>query len=101
MRVSAQGAKPRGSGGRSRPAEERLRRGPEALGDLDAPLWGAIDTLPYDQGEGVGYMPRLWPWSRSRSRVTSLCLTAVLEAAAAALEASAAALACLPISMAA
>ena len=41
------------------PAEERHRRGPEALGALDAPLWGAIDTLLYDQGEevGVGYMP--------------------------------------------
>ena len=42
------------------PAEEAHRAGPEALGDLDAPLWGAIDTLLYDQGEGVGvgYMPR-------------------------------------------
>ena len=57
-------------------AKERHRRGPEALGDLDAPLWGAIDTLPYDKGEGVGYIPRLWPWSRSRSRVTWLCFTA-------------------------
>ena len=58
------------------PAEEAPRAGPEALGDLDAPPWGAIDTLPYDQGEGVGspkngtnftggYIPS--PWSRSRS----------------------------------
>lgn len=37
VRVSAQGAKPRGSGGRSRPAEERLRRGPEAWGLLSTP----------------------------------------------------------------
>ena len=58
------------------PAEEAPRAGPEALGDLDAPLWGAIDTPAHDRGEGVGYMPRLWPWSRSRSRVTWLCFTA-------------------------
>ena len=95
------GRSPGGPGGVPPPAEEAPRAGPEALGDLDAPRWGAIDSLPYDRGEGVGYMPSVGPWSRSRSRVTWLCFTAACEAAAAALEASRAALACLPISMAA
>ena len=63
------GRSPGGPGGVPPPAEEAPRAGPEALGDLDAPLWGAIDTLPYDQGEGVATcrgrsrvrVP--WPWA--------------------------------------
>lgn len=45
MREGAQGAQPWGSGGGTPHAEERSRRGPEAMGDLFAPLWGAIKQV--------------------------------------------------------
>ena len=69
MREGAPGGAALGVWGCKPPAWERHRRGGDRLGDLDAPLWGAIETLAYDQGEGVATSPG---WGRRRGCVRVL-----------------------------
>ena len=71
MRERAPGGAALGVWGCKPPAEERPRRGPEALGDLDAPLWGAIDSLAHDQGEG-------WLHAQARAVVAARALAFAL-----------------------